>query len=566
MDDYVLPAISHSDKMADVSTSTETAPRFVGPMHDNLNSSSNNDSYSNAQIVAYVHDIAYTYVANIIVGIGIIGNLLNLIVLTRPKLKGVMYVYLLALAVSNLCVLFTSIPAVMSLATPAECTASYSTAFFHAHLMMPLLNSFMASSVYIIICMTVNRYISIYMPTYFQRIHTFKNAYLAIACSFLGGVWLHVPLCFEAEPVPCKTPPTAAVDVDDETWIETYDVAEKSEVKQDGLYKVYVWISETLLRLAPIITLTILNMLIIVRYNRIARKRLVLKGTPAVHRDSNGGTNGIAGHPPTPMTYSNGCHSTPGHSKLLTIPANESGNGATSTSVEHVHFPVPSSEATSAIDVDQRATPSAGHKIVDTVTVNLNGSHYLVHSSTTSLRQSSLHGGSHRGLSVRGTPNRVSTRRRGLHNPEERMLVVVLIAIVVLFVICTTPAAILSILYNKDRGKKVGFSVFRAIANNLELLGFSINFFVYCRCSADIRRAFVDVLFENGLVLYIRQWWHKSSTANAAAEDLDRELADVGAIPTDNVDSGPCDQQTSSVHANNIVVINNGSNSQVKHV
>ena len=66
-----------------------------------------------------------------------------------------------------------------------------------------MLNCFMAWSVYIIICMTVNRYISIYMPTYFQRIHTFKNAYVAIFFSFLGGVVLHVPLSFEEVVVTC---------------------------------------------------------------------------------------------------------------------------------------------------------------------------------------------------------------------------------------------------------------------------------------------------------------------------------------------------------------------------
>ena len=37
-----------------------------------------------------------------------------------------------------------------------------------AHLEIPMLNSFMATSVYIIISMTVNRYISIYKPTDFQ--------------------------------------------------------------------------------------------------------------------------------------------------------------------------------------------------------------------------------------------------------------------------------------------------------------------------------------------------------------------------------------------------------------
>ena len=62
---------------------------------------------------------------------------------------------------------------------------------------MPLINSFMASSVYIIIFMTVNRYISIYKPTDFQRIHTLKNAWLCISLSFLCGVLLHIPLCFQ---------------------------------------------------------------------------------------------------------------------------------------------------------------------------------------------------------------------------------------------------------------------------------------------------------------------------------------------------------------------------------
>ena len=108
---------------------------------------------------------------------------------------------------------------------------------------------------------------------------------------------------------------------------------------------------------------------------------------------------------------------------------------------------------------------------------------------------------------IRGLPHRVSSRRRGLHSPEERMLVVVLIAIVVLFVICTTPAAILSILFMKDSSffqVSLGYAIFRAMANNFELLGFALNFFVYCLCSADIRRAFVDVLFENCVVTFIK--------------------------------------------------------------
>jgi hypothetical protein len=66
--------------------------------------------------VLQIKFIAYSVIAYIIVGVGIVGNLLNLVVLTRPNLKGVMYVYLLGLAVSNLCVLLSAVPALFDIA------------------------------------------------------------------------------------------------------------------------------------------------------------------------------------------------------------------------------------------------------------------------------------------------------------------------------------------------------------------------------------------------------------------------------------------------------------------
>ena len=123
-------------------------------------------------------------------------------------------------------------------------------------------------------------------------------------------------------------------------------------------------------------------------------------------------------------------------------------------------------------------------------------------------------------LNTRSTPNRSSTRRRGLHNPEERMLVVVLIAIVVLFVICTTPAAFLTLSITVERKKLVGFSIFRACANNLELLGFALNFFVYCLCSADIRAAFIEVLLHNRLVM----WMKRKSSGNTPLDRSEEQV------------------------------------------
>ena len=76
------------------------------------------------------------------------------------------------------------------------------------------------------------------------------------------------------------------------------------------------------------------------------------------------------------------------------------------------------------------------------------------------------------------------------------MLVLVLISIVILFMFCTTPAAILSILFSAKLDDNFGCQIFRAIANNLELLNFALNFYIYCLCSGEIRRAFV-VLFKS---------------------------------------------------------------------
>ena len=104
--------------------------------------------------------------------------------------------YLLGLAMSNLCVLVTAIPALHDISSGLDDT-SFATAFYQAHLKLPLINSFMASSVYIIIFMTINRYISIYKPTDFQRLHTAQNAKIHISLSFLAGIFLHIPLCFQ---------------------------------------------------------------------------------------------------------------------------------------------------------------------------------------------------------------------------------------------------------------------------------------------------------------------------------------------------------------------------------
>ena len=427
----VIPSSPSLEKSAGIFLETSTKS------HNHI------DTDPTAETVHNIKWVAYSIIAYIIVSVGIVGNLLNLVVLTRPNLKRVMYVYLLGLAISNLCVLVTAIPALFDISKGLE-GGDYTTAFYQAHLKLPLINSFMASSVYIIICMTVNRYISIYKPTQFQRIHTFKNARISIVASFLSGILLHIPLCFQNRVTEscvdfASTRNTTATadatampkaEADNQTLNCTYTSEGNEEITSSWLFKIYLVISEIFLRFGPIIILGILNALIIHRFQKIARKRQLLKGYSVNARGGGGGRRQQPRRASTP-------------------PSSPYPSGAISSTTTQIST-----------------------------------------MSTTSCTTVGHH------LAVVDSGHRSSVRRKSLQSPEERVLVLVLISIVVLFVCCCTPAAILSILFSEKLKHHLGFQIFRACANNLELLNFALNFYIYCLCSAEIRRAFVSI-FKN---------------------------------------------------------------------
>ena len=290
-----------------------------------------------------------------------------------------------------------------------------------AHLEMPLINSFMASSVYIIIFMTVNRYISIYKPTDFQRIHTLKNAWLCISLSFLCGVLLHIPLCFQnkvVSRVPCfefNNASTSNSMAANETGLQQcgWQSIENIEISDTYVFKAYLVVSEIFLRVGPIVVLAILNTLIIHKFLKIAKKRQSLKEQTAVKPElsSAGGLSSVSSSPqPSRMTSTT--------------------TGSTSTT----------SGGSSCLATHQLAT----HQLT------VPGVSFRP--SSPALASTPESSPSHR-------PRTRRRRVRALQSTEERMLVLVLISIVVLFVCCTTPAAVLSVLYSVKLNDHLGFQV-----------------------------------------------------------------------------------------------------------
>lgn len=70
---------------------------------------------------------------------------------------------------------------------------------------------------------------------------------------------------------------------------------------------------------------------------------------------------------------------------------------------------------------------------------------------------------------------------------KEKNVIIVLGAISVVFVGCNIPQSICRILISQKYEFNTAFQVFRVIANILELLNASMNFFIYCLCNQEVR-------------------------------------------------------------------------------
>ena len=366
----------------------------------------------NQEALDRVRLLGYSVTSSLVVFVGIVGNLLSLLVLCSSRLRGVMYMYLAALTTSNLCVLLFTLPLILDISKLFK-RGNLVFALYQAHFKIPIINSFMASSVYIIIIMTVNRFISIHKPMLFKSIHTNRNAKITTACAFLLGFVIHIPLCLQHKIVCISKKKDSSTCL----WF----VSDNNSVSNSGLFLVYLFVSELFLRFGPIVILAVLNCLIIYKVNKLAKQRQAnLKGIP---QEPLSATSSLPHTPsPKPHTHSRKHSNVKFSGKMLKLPLKKKTQ------------------------------------------------HYRRSSTTSKLSQ-----------------------QLPLESADERRLIFVLIALVILFVFCTTPAAFLSLISSPSIVNNLNFQIFCAVANNLELMNFALNFYVYCLCCSDIRRAFKDL-------------------------------------------------------------------------
>ena len=201
------------------------------------------------------------YIQPTICVFGILCNLLNLLILTRPKLKESPYTYLLGLAVCDLCVLMIVIVAVISRRIGK---GVYVWQFYKAFIFLPFGNMFTNSSIWITVLLTIERWISVTFPLQAKKLCT-KQLARGTIVGIVGIMFvINIPRFFCRDIVKEK--------INNSVRYTTVS----STFEQSDLYKGITWMYIICILIIPCCILTVLNTCLLYVVYRANKNRLAL--------------------------------------------------------------------------------------------------------------------------------------------------------------------------------------------------------------------------------------------------------------------------------------------------
>ncbi|VDO64568.1 unnamed protein product [Haemonchus placei] len=230
----------------------------------------NSTSLSGAAAVA---NVAYCYVLPVVCTVGIIGNITNLIVLNSRRLRAVSYMYLRALAIADLlCMVFVLAFVTTEILSKNGAPINQYKLYriYQCHFMLTLINWALGAGVYVVVALSLERYISIVFPMHFRAWNSPTRASNAIIMAFTIPALLYVPYALTRY-----------------KSIEKWDENANAITYKIDDHQVYRTTSWQVLRFLPIIALSILNIQIIVAFRKRLRmfQQLTKRKEQGAHKD-----------------------------------------------------------------------------------------------------------------------------------------------------------------------------------------------------------------------------------------------------------------------------------------
>ncbi|KAH8343513.1 hypothetical protein KR059_011787 [Drosophila kikkawai] len=346
-----------------------------------------------------LREYCYGLLLPITCAMGIIGNVLNLIVLTRRNMRGTAYIYMRAYSTAALLAIVFAIPFGIRMLVHKDRGQweEFGPAFYTAHLELYLGNGCLGVGVMMLLVLTIERYVSVCHPGFARPVMGPPGVVVFLTC--LATVIVYLPSIFRGELIKC---------ILGSSDVYVYLRRDNTIYQQTIFYRIYKIMLEVIFKLVPTVLIGGLNMRIMMVYRRTCERR-----------------------------------------RQMVLSRNHG----------HGH----------------------GH----------------------SHAQGQAQGHAHTNGYVKDDDPRKFA--------EERRLFLLLGSTSILFLVCVSPMAILHMTIASEVYPSFPFQVFRASANLLELINYSLTFYIYCLFSED---------FRNTLVRTIKWPWLKGKFCHQAEHEV----------------------------------------------
>ncbi|XP_054087640.1 probable G-protein coupled receptor B0563.6 [Zeugodacus cucurbitae] len=211
-----------------------------------------------------LREYSYGIILPIICSLGIIGNVLNLVVLTRRNMRGTAYIYMRAYSTAALLAIVFAIPFGMRMLVHKDRGRweEFGPAFYTAHLELFLGNGCLGVGVMMLLVLTIERYVSVCHPGFSRPVMGPPG--IVVFLTTLVTFIIYTPSVFRGVLVKC-------ILQTDGNYV--YFRRDNNEFLKTLFYSVYKVMLEVIFKLIPTVLIAGLNMRIMLVYRKTCQRR-----------------------------------------------------------------------------------------------------------------------------------------------------------------------------------------------------------------------------------------------------------------------------------------------------
>ncbi|KAL9880021.1 putative G-protein coupled receptor B0563.6 isoform 2-T2 [Glossina fuscipes fuscipes] len=211
-----------------------------------------------------LREYSYGIILPIICALGIIGNVLNLVVLTRRNMRGTAYIYMRAYSTAALLAIVFAIPFGIRMLVHKDRGQwqEFGPAFYTAHLELFLGNGCLGVGVMMLLILTIERYVSVCHPSFTRPVMgpPGLTVFLTTVLTFI----IYLPSVFRGELIKC-------ILQNDGNFV--YFRRDNNVFLRTIFYSIYKVMLEVIFKLIPTVLIAGLNLRIMMVYRKTCERR-----------------------------------------------------------------------------------------------------------------------------------------------------------------------------------------------------------------------------------------------------------------------------------------------------